>query len=146
MKYIGFDGRVYPINFKEFMVYETSDRQSSSLHSRARAILRRMYPADILLQEVTLPGSRRGANTKSLYVDLMIPSKRLVVEVHGEQHYNFNPFFFKDKKEFALAKKRDLDKIAWCELNGLTIVELPYNETDDEWTTRIKETIRGNKD
>lgn len=143
MKYTGFDGRVYPINFREFMVYESSSRKSSGLHGRARTLLRKMYPVDILLEEVTLPGSKRGGATKPLYADLMIPSQAIVVEVHGEQHYKFNAHFFKDRRDFLNAQKRDRDKVEWCELNDLTIVELPYNENDDEWQQRIENAIRG---
>lgn len=143
MKYKGFDDRLHTINVKEFMVYESTNRNSSSLHCRARTILRKMYPSDILLQEVTLPGSKRGSLSKPLYADLMIPSQNLVVEVHGEQHYKYNPFFFKNKKDFYLAQKRDNDKVEWCEINDLTFVALPYNESDDEWEQRIKATICG---
>tara|TARA_R100001230_G_C5556573_1_gene82519 strand:- start:421 stop:552 length:132 start_codon:yes stop_codon:yes gene_type:complete len=40
---------------------------------------------------------------------------------------------------FAKAKKRDREKLEWCELNGITVVELSYEEDEDEWRTRLKD-------
>ncbi len=136
MKYKGFDGRNYSISVSEYTVYDDDSRSKSSLHLRARAIIKLMFPCDSILEEVTLPGSRKNGSV--LYCDFLLPSKHFMIEVQGEQHYKFNEFFHKDKWAFLKAKKRDDDKREWCELNSLQLIELPYNESDDDWRQRIE--------
>jgi len=38
---------------------------------------------------------------------------------------------------FAQHKKRDREKIEWCELNGIEYIELPYSEDLEQWRKRI---------
>ena len=71
------------------------------------------------------------------YADFNIPSRKLVVEVHGRQHYEFNEFYHKTKRGYQKSRARDRDKIAWCQLNDIDIVILKYSETENEWTNRI---------
>jgi very-short-patch-repair endonuclease len=80
---------------------------------------------------VTIPGTR-----PSLYADFVLPTRKLMVEVHGQQHYEQIQFFH-DKREFAAAKRRDAQKKEWCNLNSFTLVELPYSEDVDEWRERV---------
>jgi len=34
-------------------------------------------------------------------------------------------------------KKRDRDKIEWCNINNIKYIELPYNETENQWIERM---------
>ena len=70
--------------------------------------------------------------------DLFIPNRSLLIEVHGEQHYKFNKFFYKDKLSFYRAKARDSEKKEWCSLNDITLIEFNYNEDVDDWRRKIK--------
>ena len=137
MKYIGFNGRQYNINPTDYIVYGDDELSRSSLHLRARQVLKKLFPKDIILEEISLPGSSKGS-AGTLRLDFLIETYKIGVEVHGEQHYKFNSHFFKDKKQFSLALKRDSIKIEWCEMNGISLVELPYCESDNEWKKRIK--------
>ena len=111
--------------------------ESSQLHVRARKILQELMPFDKAFEEVALEGSKTSKNGL-LYVDFLLPSQSLAIEVQGEQHSKYVPFFHKTKAGFTRSKVRDDIKREWCELNDITLVELPYNETDDEWKCRIK--------
>ena len=75
---------------------------------------------------------------KSLRADFYIPNRTLVVEVHGQQHFKFNSFHFKDKLSFFRAQARDKNKIEWCNINDIRIVQLNYNEDIDEWRNKIE--------
>lgn len=140
MKYIGFNGRQYNINPTDYIVYGDDELSRSSLHLRARQVLKKLFPKDIILEEISLPGSSKGS-TGTLRLDFLIETYKIGIEVHGEQHYKFNSHFFKDKQHFLLALKRDSVKIEWCEMNGISLVELPYNESNNEWKRRIKESL-----
>lgn len=135
MKFKGFDGRQYSIQLtpKHFKASKTC----SSYHKRVRNILTNLFPTTQIVEEFVLPGSRFASN-KNLIADFFVPRLNLVVEVHGKQHYEFTPMFHKNQFEFINSKNRDNKKIEWCNLNNIRIVVLKYSETDDEWTTAIK--------
>jgi hypothetical protein len=110
----------------------------SKLHTKAKELLEEFYPYDTILEEVSLPGSKDQFGGKSLRADLFLPARRIIIEVHGEQHYKFNKFFFKNKLEFYKAKARDSDKREWCNMNEIELIELNFNEDIDEWREKIR--------
>ena len=97
-----------------------------------------MFPHDIILEEVSLAGSRTQEGGGILRADMFVPNRNLIVEVHGEQHHKFNKFFFKNKLRFYRAQARDREKKEWCNINDIRIVELNYNEDLDEWRKKIE--------
>lgn len=133
MKVKGLDGREYPWNLTGRQVNADDLRPRSALHKAARQLLNELYPVSPILEEVPLPGSG------SLKADFYLPKQKLMVEVHGEQHYKFSKHFHGTKANFLEACKRDANKITWCELNNIQLVSLPYSENVDEWRTLIRE-------
>lgn len=129
MKITGLDGRYHKWNPAQ----SAHPAVGSKYHQRARILLEELFPFDNIYEEVILPGS---GSAKDLIGDFVIPAKKLVIEVQGEQHYA-KTFFHKTKMDFNRAVLRDSAKRRWCELNGLILVELPFSETDDEWKSRI---------
>ena len=136
MKVTGFDGRE-----REWSLARKSARHNkrkcSSLHKRTRAVLRELFPRTIILEEVHLPGSATLTRSSTLFADFYVPSRKLIVEVHGRQHYEFNEFYHKTKRGFQKSKARDRDKIKWCDLNEIDIVVLSHEGEDDEWKKAI---------
>jgi len=112
MKVTGLDGNTY--NWKP----KTNGGKRSKLH-------------------VSLPGTKTSARRSTLRADLYIPNRNLIVEVHGEQHFKFNKFHYKDKLSFFRAQARDRDKVEWCNLNEVRFVAFNYNETEEEWKAKI---------
>ena len=105
----------------------------SSLHLRARNILSQQFPTLQILEEVPIPIRK----SETLYLDFYLPLNRICVEVHGEQHYKFVGHYHSNQLGFMKHKKRDRSKIEWCQINSIRYVELPFNETDDQWLLRI---------
>ena len=135
MNVAGLDGKTWKWNPSRSQA-SVDEKNRSSLHKKARKLLKDIYHYDRILEEVTLPGTKTGSRKTLLYADLYVPNRDLIVEVHGEQHFKFNSFFHKDKMAFFKAKGRDNDKKAWCDLNHIRLIVLNYNESEDEW--RIK--------
>lgn len=129
MKVVGLDGKIQTWSL---MHGNNPERKSSAYHKKARTLLKELFRSDVIWEEVTIPGMR-----PPLYADFVLPFRKLVVEVHGEQHYKWIEHFHSTKKEFLIAQARDAKKSDWCKLNGLAFVELPYMETIDEWRERI---------
>lgn len=109
-----------------------SHHQKSSYHIKARDLIKQIYPTMQILEEVPI----HVRKSEILYLDFYLPLNRKCIEVHGEQHYDFIPFYHTNKLSFLKAKKRDKDKKEWCDSNGISYIELAYN-TIDEWESII---------
>jgi len=138
LKVLGLNGREYNLNLSKYDVKANDKRKRSKFHMRAREVLKQIFHSYRILEEVKLPGSTESHRKGVLYLDFYIPQIMLAVEVHGQQHYEFNKFFHKNKADFAVAKAKDEDKIQWCELNKIDIVILRYSDTDEQWREQIE--------
>ena len=54
-----------------------------------------------------------------------------VIEVQGEQHYQFVSRFYKSRKDFMAARERDRRKISYCLANQIPIYIIPYWEIEN---------------
>lgn len=106
----------------------------SSLHLRAREVLKQTYPTIQILEEVPSPIKR----SETYYIDFYIPMLKTAIEVHGEQHYKFVRFYHNNQLGFLKSQKRDREKREWCETNSIRYIELPFSESDIEWQARIQ--------
>ena len=85
----------------------------------------------IILEEVPIPGCR-------LFCDFYLPFRKVVIECHGRQHYEFVPHFHGNRLGFAQVNVRDQNKRRWCQNNNIRMAILPFSETNDEWRKRIE--------
>jgi hypothetical protein len=106
----------------------------SSLHLQARELIKVTYPTMQMLEEVTIYPRRSEVS----YLDFYIPLIKTCIEVHGEQHYKFTPFYHSNMMAFFKGQKKDRDKKEWCVLNNIKYIELPYNMTEN-WKEMIHE-------
>lgn len=138
MKVKGINGKEYTWNLTKYDIFYDDTRKRSKYHIRARNLLKEIFHSYRILEEVKLPGSTALNRKSVLYLDFYIPSIMMAFEVHGEQHYEYCPFFHKSKADFLKSKARDEDKIEWCEINGIQIIVLKFSESDNEWRKHIK--------
>lgn len=108
-------------------------KKCSKEHKRARKLLSSVFPGTRITEEIRI----EIESGKFLYLDFYIPALNMAIEVHGGQHYSYNSFHFKNRMDWLRAVANDKKKIEWCKLNSINIVELPHNETDEQWKTRL---------
>lgn len=137
MKTKGLDGRFYTLDLagKE----TTSKANKSKYHLAARNLIKKVFPSLRLVEEVHIPGGKT-----SMYLDFFIPLMKIGIEVQGEQHYRYIQYFFKNKIAWMEAKARDVQKKKWCELNEISLVELPFDEDETQWEVRLKNVFTTN--
>lgn len=109
-----------------------AQRKESAGEARCRAFLEqyfvRRFPStrpDFLNNPVT--GSKHN-----LELDCYNSEMALAVEYNGRQHYEYTPFFHKNKEAFYNQKYRDDMKRRMCQQAGITLIEVPYNATNIE--------------
>ena len=83
-----------------------------------------------------------------LYFDICVPSVNVLIEVHGEQHYNESHFFNKlaaerkeisNIEEFQYRQRLDDIKKQWAKENNYIYLEIPYTLSDKEIINKVNE-------
>ncbi len=122
MKFIGLDGKEYRLDTRRSSYPMRSEAASpSKIQYACSKVLREKFPVSTILEEVTLPGHK-------LRLDFFLPDLRLVVEVNGTQHTEYNTFFYKTRRAFLEAQARDSDKATLCAMNNWTLYTVENSE------------------
>lgn len=102
-------------------------RRTSGLHRTARELIKERFPTHLVQEEVPIKTRPRT----TLFLDFFLPLRKLAIEVHGQQHYKFSSLFHSTPSDFLHQKRCDKDKAEWCDINGLELIVLPYDQVDD---------------
>lgn len=127
MKFIDFNGRSHIFNFSKIC---RESPNPSGLHLSAREAIKKQFPHSSIYEEVTLLGT-------GLVADFFIPDLKVMIEIHGQQHYKFVKHFHKTQAGFTASQKRDRLKQEWCEINDVVYVELPF-DSKDKWAKILR--------
>lgn len=133
MKIRDLNNEIHNWKLQGYAIKANDTRPRSKLHLAARDLLADLFPTVQILEEVVAPITRN----EKLFFDFYINTLKVVVEVHGKQHYEFNTLFHTSAQDFVHQRKRDARKKEWCEYNNITYVALPFNEKVEEWKSRI---------
>ena len=79
---------------------------------------------------------------QNLEIDCWEPSLKLGVEYSGRQHYDFVPYFHKNKEAFMNQKYRDEMKRRMCKDNGVTLIEVPYTVKNQDIRSYLLSQLR----
>ncbi len=89
----------------------------SKIQAAVKIFLKKYWEHDIVFEEFPLVGSR-------MTFDFYNATKGIVVEVQGRQHTKFVPFMHANSKiNYLKQLKRDEDKIKFCNLNEIVLLE-----------------------
>ena len=108
-------------------------RKRSQLHLDARKLLYELFPTIPIMEEVPI----KPRPNQNQYIDFYLHKLKLAIEVHGQQHFKFSSLYHVNAHGFLRQRKLDMDKEAWCMTNGITYIQLPFDESVEEWKKRI---------
>ena len=90
----------------------------SKLQFNVKSFFKDYWSGHICYEEFPVFGSR-------LKVDLINFTRKIAVEVQGEQHNEFNKFFHNNSRDKYLESiQRDMKKIQWLEMNEFKVLEV----------------------
>lgn len=115
MNFIGIHGKNVKV-FKTNKYKINWDAKSlSKVQFSAKRILYKYWLVDFVYEEFPVAGTR-------LKFDFFNASKSIVIEIDGNQHFEYNKFFHKgSKSNFINQIKRDEQKEKFCELNKIIL-------------------------
>jgi hypothetical protein len=114
MKYKDLKGRVKYKNISHTLV-KWNEVSKSKFQREIKDFFRKYWEYDLVYEEMPMVGTR-------LRLDLANYTKKVAVEVQGEQHNEFNTFFHKTRNDFRRQLERDDKKEKWCEVNGYKLI------------------------
>ena len=90
----------------------------SKIQFNVKSFFKDYWSGHICYEEFPVFGSR-------LKVDLINFTRKIAVEVQGEQHNEFNKFFHNNSRDKYLESiQRDIKKIQWLEMNEFKVLEV----------------------
>lgn len=113
------------------------DKGRNPLNSKGevecRRVLRELYGRSFSKSRPEFLKNQALGNGQNLELDCFDKITRpdgtpvlLGVEYNGIQHYQFVPYFHKNKQSFETQKYRDYIKKQMCKDNGVILIEVPY--------------------
>ena len=109
----------------------------SKLQYRVKKSLEQIWANNIVLEEMLVVGTK-------LSLDFYNANKKIAIEVQGRQHNEYVPHFHKGNKiNFISQLRRDHQKKEFCDINGITLIEL--YEQDDISSSGIESVIKSNE-
>ena len=90
----------------------------SKIQFQAKQFLKKHWCNHIVFEEFPVAGTK-------LSLEFYNANKKIAVEVQGKQHTKYVPFFHGSNKiNYLNQLKRDQDKLKFCELNDIQLVEI----------------------
>jgi len=109
-----------PINY--LINWEEGSR--SKLQGKVKNFLKVFWDGDVVFEEFPVVGSR-------LTLDFYNATKNIAIEVQGKQHTKYNKFFHRNNKiNYLNQLKRDDEKLAFCDLNNIKLLEVHEENVD----------------
>lgn len=100
------------------------DKKSrSKFQKRIKDWLRIFWEGEMVYEEFPVVGTK-------MTLDFYNASKKIAIEVQGEAHFQYSPFFHNGSRQKFLGQiKRDMGKVEYCELNNIQLIEI-YPDTE----------------
>lgn len=118
MKFKTLTGRLRTVSRTNRYLIDWDAKSKSLLQAKVKAFLRGHWRNDVVFEEFPLAGTKMS-------FDFFNASKKIMIEVQGNQHQRYTPFFHnKNKANFLSQLRRDKDKHHFCELNDISLIEI----------------------
>ena len=117
-------GRSVTKNVTKYLI-DWDAKSRSKLQFDAKQFFRQHWSGQVVYEEFPVFGTR-------MKVDILNATKRIAIEVNGEQHDKFNKFFHNNSRaKYLDSIKRDMKKAEWLEKNSFTLIEIYKKDIKD---------------
>jgi hypothetical protein len=120
MRLYSTSGRLVNKNVSKYLI-DWGKKSRSKIQFKIKQFLKEYWQNHIVYEEFPVYGTR-------LKVDILNATKKIAVEVNGNQHTSFNKFFHKTRMNYLLSLKRDHKKLEWLKTNDFELIEIEQKE------------------
>jgi len=116
IQFLTVTGRYKKVNYQKYRInWDIEGR--SKFQKRTKDFLRPFWEKYIICEEFPLPGTR-------LTFDFFNINKLIAIEVQGQQHLKYIPYFHQNKNNFINQMERDAQKTKFCQINNIQLIEI----------------------
>ena len=134
MKLYSVTGRIINKNVSQFLI-DWDKKSRSNIQFEVKQFLKPFWKNHICYEEFPVFGSR-------MKVDFINFTKKIAIEVNGEQHSSFNKFFHNNSRlNYLNSIKRDYKKAEWLEKNSIQLIELEKKDLPNLTIDYINQTF-----
>lgn len=131
MKFKTLEGKEKTVKNIKKCIIHWDGKSRSKFQFEVKSFLKRYWQGDVVFEELKIVGTR-------LSLDFYNANKKIAIEVQGQQHIKYVPFFHGTRSNYLGQIKRDYKKIEFCELNKINLVEIyPKDELSKELFERF---------
>jgi len=117
MRLLNINGKLVNKNVRNSII-DWQGKSRSKLQFKFKEFFYPYWKNHIVYEEFPVYGSM-------LKVDLLNATKKIAVEIQGNQHESFNKFFHDNSRlKYLQSIKRDVKKVKWLEMNEFKFLEL----------------------
>jgi hypothetical protein len=121
MRLLNINGKLVNKNVRKSLI-SWDGKSRSKLQSEFKSFFYPFWKNHIVYEEFPVYGTM-------LKVDFLNATKRIAVEIQGDQHESFNKFFHENSRlKYLQSIKRDVQKVKWLEINNFKFLELYEND------------------
>lgn len=121
MRLYNIRGRLVNKNVEKHRI-RWDEKSRSNIQFQVKQFLKPFWLGHVVYEEFPVYGSR-------LKVDIINFTRRIAIEVHGDQHFKFNKFFHNNRRAVWLdSVNRDGQKLEWLARNEITVIEILQDE------------------
>ena len=118
---LSFTGKEISKNCEKYRI-KWDKKSASKIQTAVKNFLRQFWEKHIVYEEFPQFQTQNR-------VDFLNATKKIAIEVDGNQHDEYVPFFHNNSPENYLnSLERDSLKRQWLELNGYTVIQIKQNE------------------
>ena len=112
-------------NPKKYLV-DWDGKSRSKIQFEVKKFLKEFWSKKIVFEEFPVAGTK-------LSLDLFNANDSIAIEVQGQQHTKYTPFFHgKNKINYIDQLRRDKQKLDFCNLNNIKLIEVYYSDKVDK--------------
>jgi hypothetical protein len=121
MRLYGINGKLIDKNVNKYTL-KWDKKSRSIIQFKVKQFLKPFWIGQILYEEFPVYGSL-------LKVDILNATLKIAIEVNGNQHSAFNPFFHNnDPNRYLKGYKNDAKKSEWLAKNDFKLIEINEDE------------------
>jgi len=118
MKFQTLQGSVRSVKKPQKYLIKWEKPSLSEFQFSVKEFLKTFWENQVVFEEFPIAGTK-------LSLDFFNASKNIAIEVQGAQHTKYTPFFHgNNKSNFIAQLRRDKDKLRFCEINNIKLVEI----------------------
>jgi len=117
MRLLNINGKLVNKNVRNYLV-DWQGKSRSKLQFKFKDFFYPYWKNHIVYEEFPVYGTM-------LKIDLLNATKKIAIEIQGDQHESFNKFFHDNSRlKYLQSIKRDVKKVKWLEMNEFKFLEL----------------------